>query len=61
MSLKKEDEICALCKWNKNVASSFFCSNINQKDMKLKSATNYNDSCSLFEEKEERKNIYDLK
>lgn len=53
-------KICALCKWNTNVSSHFYCSNPIQEDVKLKNGTSYNDTCGLFVEKEERRHIYDF-
>lgn len=58
MESNQEANICALCRWNKFEGNNFFCNHFKQDNLKLKESTNYNDSCSLFEEKEERKNLY---
>lgn len=58
--LHEEDKICALCKWSKDANNNFFCGHINQEDQKLRESIYYNDTCELFEEKEERKNLYNI-
>lgn len=57
---QEEVKICALCKWNKNTGSHFYCSNPIQQDEKLIEGTEYNDGCGLFYEKEERRTMYDF-
>ena len=56
--MQQEDQICAFCKWNKNSHSTFSCAHPNQDDIELKHVTHYNDTCELFDEKEERKTMY---
>lgn len=60
MEIEQEDNICALCKWNNSVENNFFCGNLNQDNIRLKHGTNYNDGCGLFEEREDRKIMYDF-
>lgn len=52
MSIEKEDQICAICRWNKGI-THFHCSNKNQEDNNLKNHTRWNDTCELFEEKDQ--------
>lgn len=58
MAKEQNDNICALCKWSKDVEHNFFCGHQDQTDSKLKKNIYYNDTCELFEEKEERKFLY---
>lgn len=60
MEIEQEDKICALCRWNKSVENNFFCGNINQDNLHFRHGTKYDDGCGLFEEREERKNMYDF-
>lgn len=56
----EDARICALCKWNKNVNNNFFCGNINQENIRLKHKTEYNSTCELFQEHDDRKRMYDF-
>lgn len=58
MEYNQTDDICALCKWSRDVEHNFFCSNYTQENERLKKKIYYNDTCELFEEKEERKYLY---
>lgn len=58
MDSSEENKICALCEWNQDMDNNFFCGHRDQQNIKLKHGTKYNDTCELFEEKEERRGIY---
>lgn len=60
METDKEDNICALCKWNKSIENNFFCGHPKQENAKLRHETSYNDGCELFEENTERITMYDF-
>lgn len=58
--MNEEDKICALCQWNKNDGGKFFCGHKDQGSERLKGETSYNDGCGLFEEREDRRTMYDF-
>ena len=47
--MDKSDNCCAICKHNQLLKVNTFCANPKQKDTMLKNNTNYSDSCSLFD------------
>jgi len=49
--MKKDDQICAICKHQKLILTSTFCGNPLQKDSKLRSSTKHNTTCDLFDER----------
>lgn len=59
MEQNQTDDICALCKWSRNVDHNYFCGHPGQQDESMKKKIYYNDSCELFEEREDRKSIYE--
>lgn len=58
--MEQDDQICALCKWNKNSHGHFSCSHPAQQDIELRATTYYNYTCELYDEKDERKTMYDF-
>lgn len=51
--MTKEDSCCAICAFNKMDFANTYCSNKLQKDRRLKKYTKYNDSCDLFQLRDE--------
>lgn len=49
----RDANICCLCKHTTHTNFRFFCGNPNQKDKELCNGTKYNDTCKLFELKED--------
>lgn len=60
MITERDDQICALCKWSRESPHNYFCGHFKQSDESLKTQIHYNDTCELFEEKEDRKNLYNI-